>query len=90
MNKVFQVIYSEVRNGYVVVSELAKVHGKGVHSHRGRSAILTAAVLSALASFSWAKIPAAQAAVQSQPQTVTQKDQTVHDDFNVTVQDGSA
>lgn len=52
MNKVFQVIYSEARNGYVVVSELAKTHGKGVHSRRRKTAVLTAAVLSALASFS--------------------------------------
>lgn len=83
MNKVFQVIYSEARNGYVVVSELAKAHGKGVHSRRRKSAVLTAAVLSALASFSWAVMPEAQAATVNQPVTVDKPGQNVTDDFDV-------
>ncbi|WP_423781336.1 ESPR domain-containing protein, partial [Acidaminococcus timonensis] len=29
MNKIYKVIYSKVRNCYVVVSELAKNNGKG-------------------------------------------------------------
>lgn len=30
MNKVFEVIWSEARNAYVVVSEMAKNHGQKV------------------------------------------------------------
>ena len=88
MNKVFQVIYSEARNGYVVVSELAGKHGRGAHSSGRKSVMLTAAVLSALASFSWADLPEAQAAERTEPLTVTQKDQVVADDLNVSISDG--
>ena len=83
MNKVFQVIYSEARNGYVVVSELAKTHGKGVHSRRRKTAVLTAVVLSALASFSWAGMPEAQAAASAEPVTIDKPGQVVTDDFYV-------
>ena len=83
MNKVFQVIYSEARNGYVVVSELAKTHGKGVHSRRRKTAVLTAAVLSALASFSWAGMPEAQAVASVEPVTIDKPGQVVTDDFNI-------
>lgn len=50
--------------------------------------MLTAAVLSALASFSWADLPEAQAAERTEPLTVTQKDQVVTDDLNVSISDG--
>lgn len=83
MNKVFQVIYSEARNGYVVVSELAKTHGKGVHSRRRKTAVLTAAVLSALASFSWAGMPEAQAAASAEPVTIDKPGQVVTENFDV-------
>ena len=55
MNKIYKVIYSKVRNCYVVVSELAKNNGKGtsrgavVGSRKGTSllaAVLAAGVLS--------------------------------------------
>lgn len=29
MNKIFKVVWSEARNAYVVVSEIAKKHGSG-------------------------------------------------------------
>lgn len=36
MNKVFQVIYSEARNGYVIVSEFSRHYGRGRHERRLR------------------------------------------------------
>ena len=88
MNRIYSVIYSEAKNGYVVVSELARRHGKHTHSRRGKAAI-AAAILTALASVSWAGMPEAQAANRTTPLTVTEKDQTVSDDFkNVSITDG--
>ena len=85
MNRIYSVIYSEAKNGYVVVSELARRHGKHTHSRRGKAAI-AAAVLTALASVSWAGMPEAQAAERTTPLVVTEKDQTIHDDFGTASQ----
>ena len=53
MNKIYKVIYSKVRQCYVVVSEIAKSHGRHTKSSVAKSsAVLTAAVLVALGSFS--------------------------------------
>ena len=53
MNKIYKVIYSKVRQCYVVVSEIAKSHGRNTKSSVAKSsAMLTAAVLVALGSFS--------------------------------------
>lgn len=53
MNKIYKVIYSKVRQCYVVVSEIAKSHGRNTKSSVAKSsAVLTAAVLIALGSFS--------------------------------------
>lgn len=53
MNKIYKVIYSKVRQCYVVVSEIAKSHGRNTKSSVAKSsAVLTAAVLVALGSFS--------------------------------------
>ena len=53
MNKIYKVIYSKVRQCYVVVSEIAKSHGRHTKSSVAKSsAVLTAAVLIALGSFS--------------------------------------
>ena len=81
MNRIYKVIYSEVRNGYIVVSELACRHGRSTHSGR-RKAAMTAAILTALVSLSWTGMTA-EAAVQSKPLVVTEKGQTVTDDFDV-------
>ena len=81
MNRIYKVIYSEVRNGYIVVSELARRHGRSTHSGR-RKAAMTAAILTALVSLSWTGMTA-EAAVQSKPLVVTEKGQTVTDDFDV-------
>lgn len=81
MNRIYKIIYSEARNGYMVVSELARRHGRSTHSGRAKVA-MTAAVLTALVSFSWTGMTA-EAAVQSGPLIVTEKGQTVTDDFNV-------
>ena len=54
MNKIYKVIYSKVRNCYIVVSELAKSHDDG-HVRRSRSgccrkaAVLAAFVLTTIA-----------------------------------------
>lgn len=40
MNKIYKVIYSKVRQCYVVVSEIARSHGKGAkseHAVKGNS-----------------------------------------------------
>lgn len=71
MNRIYKVIYSEARNGYVVVSELARRHGRSTRSIRGKAA-MTAAMLTALVSFSWIGMTA-EAAVQSEPLVVTEK-----------------
>ena len=64
MNKIYKVIYSKVRNCYVVVSELAKNHSHGTkadHTARKGTA-LTAALLLALSCVSVLGAPGAEAA----------------------------
>lgn len=57
MNKIYKVIYSKVKQCYVVVSELAKSHVKSAHGSNGQQkAALTAAVLLALGTFSVASV----------------------------------
>lgn len=54
MNKIYKVIYSKVRQCYVVVSEIAKSHGRHTKSSVAKSnSALTAAVLIALGVFSF-------------------------------------
>ena len=54
MNKIYKVIYSKVRQCYVVVSEIAKSHGRHTHSSVAKSSsALTASVLIALGAFSF-------------------------------------
>jgi hypothetical protein len=63
MNKIHKVIYSKVRNCYVVVSELAKNHSRGTkaeHTARKGTA-LTAALLLALSCVSVLGAPGAEA-----------------------------
>ena len=63
MNKIYKVIYSKVRNCYVVVSELAKNHSRGTkaeHTARKGTA-LTAALLLALSCVSVLGAPGAEA-----------------------------
>ncbi|MDD6382198.1 MAG: ESPR-type extended signal peptide-containing protein, partial [Selenomonadaceae bacterium] len=81
MNRIYSVIYSEARSSYVVVSELARRHGRSTRSGRAKAA-MTAAVLTALVSFSWTGMTA-EAAVQSEPLVVTEKDKVIDDDFQV-------
>ena len=62
MNKIYKVIYSKVRQCYVVVSEIAKSHGRNTKSSVAKSsAVLTAAVLVALGTFTFMGTPTAQA-----------------------------
>lgn len=63
MNKIYKVMYSKVKQCCVVVSEIAKSHGR--HTKRSvakSSAALTAGVLIALGSFSFEGMPVVQAA----------------------------
>lgn len=63
MNRIYKVIYSKVRQCYVVVSEIAKSHGRHTKSSVAKSnAALTAAVLLALGAFSFVGMPSVQAA----------------------------
>ena len=63
MNRIYKVIYSKVRQCYVVVSEIAKSHGRHTKSSVAKSsAALTAGVLIALGSFSFEGMPVVQAA----------------------------
>lgn len=62
MNKIYKVMYSKVKQCAVVVSEIAKSHGR--HTKRSvakSSAALTVGVLIALGSFSFEGMPVAQA-----------------------------
>lgn len=62
MNKIYKVMYSKVKQCCVVVSEIAKSHGR--HTKRSvakSSAALTVGVLIALGSFSFEGMPVAQA-----------------------------
>ena len=62
MNKIYKVIYSKVRQCYVVVSEIAKSHGRHTKSSVAKSSVsLTAAVLLALGVVSFSSMPTAQA-----------------------------
>lgn len=63
MNKIYKVIYSKVRNCYVVVSELAKNHSRGTKAeHTARKGtVLTAALLLALSCVSVLGAPGAEA-----------------------------
>lgn len=81
MNRIYKIIYSEARNSYMVVSELACRHGRSTRSGRVKAA-MAAAVLTALVSFSWTGMTA-EAAVQSEPLVVTEKDKVIDDDFQV-------
>ena len=66
MNKIYKVIYSKVRQCYVVVSEIAKSHGRNTKSSVNKSgAALTAAVLIALGAVSFADTPVVQADVRN-------------------------
>lgn len=57
MNKIYKVIYSKVKQCYIVVSELAKSHVKSSHGNGGQQKVaLTAAVLLALGTFSVASV----------------------------------
>lgn len=63
MNKIYKVMYSKVKQCAVVVSEIAKSHGRHTKSSVAKSsAALTAGVLIALGSFSFVGMPVAQAA----------------------------
>lgn len=63
MNKIYKVMYSKVKQCCVVVSEIAKSHGRHTKSSVAKSsAALTAGVLIALGSFSFEGMPVAQAA----------------------------
>ena len=60
MNKIYKVIYSKVRNCYIVVSELAKSHGKEQSqrtSSRSRIGALTLAITLCLSSYALAAEP---------------------------------
>lgn len=81
MNRIYKIIYSEARNSYMVVSELACRHGRSTRSGRAKAA-MAVAVLTALVSFSWTGMTA-EAAVQSEPLVVTEKDKVIDDDFQV-------
>lgn len=81
MNRIYKIIYSEARNGCMVVSEFACRHGRSSRSGRAKAA-MAAAVLTALVSFSWTGMTA-EAAVQSEPLVVTEKDKVIEDDFQV-------
>ena len=55
MNKIYKVIYSKVKQCYIVVSELAKSHVKSSHGSNGQQkAALTMSVLLALGAFTFA------------------------------------
>lgn len=63
MNKIYKVMYSKVKQCCVVVSEIAKSHGRHTKSSIAKSsAALTAGVLIALGSFSFEGMPVVQAA----------------------------
>ena len=63
MNKIYKVMYSKVKQCCVVVSEIAKSHGRHTKSSVAKSsAALTAGVLIALGSFSFEGMPVVQAA----------------------------
>lgn len=63
MNKIFKVIYSKVRNCYVVTSEFAKANTKSstgsAKSKTGKKALLTLAVASAIMCGGWMNVGAA-------------------------------
>ena len=48
MNKIFKVIYSRVKNCYVVTSELAKAHTKSSTGSKVKHAVVSAALAAAL------------------------------------------
>ena len=67
MNKVFKVIWSEARNAYVVVSEMAKSHGTKSCSTKKLLAMLIATGVMTCASFDvLAAPPSAAETAQSQ------------------------
>lgn len=75
MNKIYKVIYSKVRQCYVVVSEIAKSHGRHTHSSVAKSSsALTAAVLFALGAVSFTGMPVAQAGLGSNDYVSTNTD----------------
>ena len=86
MNKIYKVIWSRVRNCYVVVSELAKRAGKEKNCHLGPAAHLAAGALClGLLTFGSQVLPAEAA---GEP-TVADTTQNQYVAFRVTVNDGN-
>lgn len=86
MNKIYKVIWSRVRNCYVVVSELAKRAGKEKNCHLGPAAHLAAGALClGLLTFGGQVLPAEAA---GEP-TVADTTQNQYVAFRVTVNDGN-
>lgn len=70
MNKIYKVIYSKVKQCYIVVSELAKSHVKSSHGSNGQQkAALTMSVLLALGAFTFAFGPATAEAAETKTKT---------------------
>lgn len=78
MNKIYKVIYSKVKQCYIVVSELAKSHVKSSHGSNGQQkAALTMSVLLALGAFTFAFGPANAEAAAEDPKPRTEGQQFI-------------
>lgn len=80
MNKVFKVIWSEARNAYVVVSEIAKNHGSKSCSTKKLLAMLIATGVMTCASMA--------PAMAADPPAEALKHSTVTNGDNITVTEG--
>ena len=80
MNKVFKVIWSEARNAYVVVSEIAKNHGSKSCSTKKLLAMLIATGVMTCASMA--------PAMAADPPAEALKHSTVTNGYNITVTEG--
>lgn len=80
MNKVFKVIWSEARNAYVVVSEIAKNHGSKSCSTKKLLTMLIATGVMTCASMA--------PAMAADPPAEALKHSTVTNGYNITVTEG--
>ena len=81
MNKVFKVIWSEARNAYVVVSEIAKNHGSKSCSTKKLLTMLIATGVMTCASM-------APAMAANPPAEALKHSTVTNDDHNITVTEG--
>ena len=70
MNKIYKLIWSKVRNAWVVTSEIAKGHGKNSSSERNGTILKSVILMALLGSFLTAGMPSVSALTQEEENSI--------------------